>query len=677
MNECSVLSPSLPLESTRVRGTVRPDERTRFIVGILLSPFWLDALPAQATTATVSMTTARVLTAVSSSSFELSVGLYDARSIEKNATAEDLASFFPGGWTSDRTVITRLIGVESVLETDSIVSAQKSVFGEIRGDSVLGTETRRVPVLSVVGQTLGLTTDPVLKDSIASFSQDQDKELWISQSKYIVAGILVLQGIALDPLLFEVQLGMSLEWDSSKQDISVAQDTEQISTQDVGQRYAVVPITSATQSQTLQEITSFEDKEFPMYQCVSQEITFTITNNSNETRTIEYWTVAPSLDSDSEAQRSRERTQSVVEGDQVFPNGEIPRQTVFFAEKTWLDQSIYAIPVPDSLESPSHSQKGLVLQHNLVAMESMQTINISMVSLAKKTEVLSQGFKVTRAADNAVREAIYEMMRLGIQTSNSPVGKETESESWGTTIGETLVVHEMLDRMRDFSITCSYQNAIEKIPLLTGLPEIGACVVFEQELSYTFGAINYIYCIPSLAMQRSALPSFSQETRWKVEQMILHITQISGKINYVTTASCRNETFTQEGLFSQDEIAPGIWHTLPSNWRWENSFYGKNGFVFENTGFLENMSISPEKSLVLPLLSTADQLFVLKTEGSQKTFSISKTSQDAQFTLPQNPKMGVLEQISSLVIRIVQETSTLNERQKFKFKLSVAATRIE
>ena len=58
---------------------------------------------------------------------------------------------------------------------------------------------------------------------------------------------------------------------------------------------------------------------------------------------------------------------------------------------------------------------GMVVQHNLTAMNSNRMLGVTSSAQAKSTEKLSSGYKINRAADDAAGLSISEKMRKQIR----------------------------------------------------------------------------------------------------------------------------------------------------------------------------------------------------------------------------------------------------------------------
>ena len=54
---------------------------------------------------------------------------------------------------------------------------------------------------------------------------------------------------------------------------------------------------------------------------------------------------------------------------------------------------------------------GMVVQHNMTALNANRNLGVTCGNLAKSTEKLSSGYKINRAGDNAAGLAISEKMR--------------------------------------------------------------------------------------------------------------------------------------------------------------------------------------------------------------------------------------------------------------------------
>ena len=96
---------------------------------------------------------------------------------------------------------------------------------------------------------------------------------------------------------------------------------------------------------------------------------------------------------------------------------------------------------------------GMVVQHNMTAMNSNRMLGVTTSQQAKSTEKLSSGFKINRAADDAAGLSISEKMRKQIKgltqaSDNAQDGISAVQTAEGA-LGE---VHDMLQRMNQLAV---------------------------------------------------------------------------------------------------------------------------------------------------------------------------------------------------------------------------------
>jgi len=95
----------------------------------------------------------------------------------------------------------------------------------------------------------------------------------------------------------------------------------------------------------------------------------------------------------------------------------------------------------------------MIIQHNLLAMNTGRQLNINQKSKAKITERLSSGYKINRAADNAAGLAISEEMRAQIRGLNRGAQNVQEGINFcNTAEGALNEVHSILDRIKELSV---------------------------------------------------------------------------------------------------------------------------------------------------------------------------------------------------------------------------------
>ncbi len=95
----------------------------------------------------------------------------------------------------------------------------------------------------------------------------------------------------------------------------------------------------------------------------------------------------------------------------------------------------------------------MVIQHNLSAMNATRQLNMVNSAFAHSVEVLSSGYRVNRAADDAAGLAISEKMRRQIRGLTQASRNAQDGISMvQTTEGALNEVHDMLQRMNELCI---------------------------------------------------------------------------------------------------------------------------------------------------------------------------------------------------------------------------------
>ena len=96
---------------------------------------------------------------------------------------------------------------------------------------------------------------------------------------------------------------------------------------------------------------------------------------------------------------------------------------------------------------------GMVVQHNMQAMNANRQLGIAKNATAKSTEKLSSGFRINRAADDAAGLAISEKMRSQIRGLNQASTNAQDGISLiQTAEGALNESHSILQRMRELSV---------------------------------------------------------------------------------------------------------------------------------------------------------------------------------------------------------------------------------
>lgn len=96
---------------------------------------------------------------------------------------------------------------------------------------------------------------------------------------------------------------------------------------------------------------------------------------------------------------------------------------------------------------------GLVVQHNMMALNALKNVNVNLTGLQKATAKLSSGFRINCAADDAAGLAISEKMRSQIRGLNQAVRNANDAISLiQTAEGGLNESHSILQRMRELAV---------------------------------------------------------------------------------------------------------------------------------------------------------------------------------------------------------------------------------
>ncbi len=99
---------------------------------------------------------------------------------------------------------------------------------------------------------------------------------------------------------------------------------------------------------------------------------------------------------------------------------------------------------------------GMVVQHNMTAMNANRNLGVTSGNLAKSTEKLSSGYKINRAGDNAAGLAISEKMRGQIRgLDQASTNAEDGISMIQTAEGALTETHSILQRMRELAVQAS------------------------------------------------------------------------------------------------------------------------------------------------------------------------------------------------------------------------------
>ena len=96
---------------------------------------------------------------------------------------------------------------------------------------------------------------------------------------------------------------------------------------------------------------------------------------------------------------------------------------------------------------------GMVVQHNISAMNANNAMTRNVSGLGKSTEKLSTGYSINRAADNAAGLAISEKMRSQIRGLSQATSNANDAISLiQTAEGGLQETEDILQRMRELSV---------------------------------------------------------------------------------------------------------------------------------------------------------------------------------------------------------------------------------
>ncbi len=96
---------------------------------------------------------------------------------------------------------------------------------------------------------------------------------------------------------------------------------------------------------------------------------------------------------------------------------------------------------------------GMIVKHNLTAMNSNRMLGLTTSSQAKATEKLSSGYKINRAADDAAGLAISEKMRKQIRgLTQASLNAQDGISAVQTADGALNEVHDMMHRLSELAV---------------------------------------------------------------------------------------------------------------------------------------------------------------------------------------------------------------------------------
>ncbi len=109
---------------------------------------------------------------------------------------------------------------------------------------------------------------------------------------------------------------------------------------------------------------------------------------------------------------------------------------------------------------------GMIVQHNMNALNAYNKLNANVAGLKKSSEKLSSGYRINRAGDDAAGLAISEKMRSQIRGLNQAVRNSQDGINMIQTYeGAAQESHSILQRMKELAseaATGTYQNEVDR-----------------------------------------------------------------------------------------------------------------------------------------------------------------------------------------------------------------------
>lgn len=124
------------------------------------------------------------------------------------------------------------------------------------------------------------------------------------------------------------------------------------------------------------------------------------------------------------------------------------------------------IPINEARKFKEDITMGMVVQHNMNALNAYNKLNTNVAGLKKSSEKLSSGYRINRAGDDAAGLAISEKMRSQIRGLNQAKRNSQDGISMIQTFeGATQESHSILQRMKELaseSANGTYQDEVDR-----------------------------------------------------------------------------------------------------------------------------------------------------------------------------------------------------------------------
>lgn len=201
---------------------------------------------------------------------------------------------------------------------------------------------------------------------------------------------------------------------------------------------------------------------------------------------------------------------------------------------------------------------GMVVQHNMNAINSYNKLNANVAGMKKSSEKLSSGYRINRAGDDAAGLAVSEKMRSQIKGLNQAIRNSQDGINMIQTFeGAAQETHSILQRMKELasqSANGTYDNATDRAAI-------------QLEFDQLNDELNQI-----------ADTDFNGTIVLNGGQMADGLVQVDGEFNYETASrnakqlSAADVTIVDQQVFNDVDDAHGrtaadtVWNDLNADW---------------------------------------------------------------------------------------------------------------
>lgn len=209
---------------------------------------------------------------------------------------------------------------------------------------------------------------------------------------------------------------------------------------------------------------------------------------------------------------------------------------------------------------------GMVVQHNLNAINSYNKLNANVAGMKKSSEKLSSGYRINRAGDDAAGLAVSEKMRSQIKGLNQAIRNSQDGINMIQTFeGAAQESHSILQRMKELasqSANGTYDNATDRAAI-------------QLEFDQLNDELNQI-----------ADTDFNGTIVLNGGQMADGLNQVNGEFNYANFVrdpkqlSASDITLVDDQTVDNSTAATnmnGIWAELNDNWDRTNAAVADDG----------------------------------------------------------------------------------------------------